>query len=243
MTKEQTETKREVRRLQTERRQDSMTLILDHAEAEFAAKGYNGVTISSVAASAGVDTSLMRYYFGDKEKLFAAVFRRRAPEANAKRLAALDAYRPSLGNGGTLEGLLDAFMRPAFEMADIDDKHRNYASIVAYVNSSRGKMYELMSETFDPVSWVLVDDMKILLPHASKEKLYWSYHFLTGSFTFSLGRTGRIDRLSAGLVHSDNFLGIADRLPVFVAAGIRALCAPDGPPDLKPPSDEDRSPS
>ena len=140
MTKEQTETKREARRLQAERRQDSMTLILDHAEAEFAAKGYNGVTISSVAASAGVDTSLMRYYFGDKEKL------------------------------------------------------------------------------------------------------YWSYHFLTGSFTFSLGRTGRIDRLSSGLVHSDNFLGIADRLPVFVAAGIRALCAPDGPPDLNSPSDEDRSP-
>jgi AcrR family transcriptional regulator len=212
-----------------------MTLILDHAEAEFAAKGYNGTTLASVAAIAGIDTSLMRYYFGDKEHLFAAVFRRRGPLINAARYKALEAYRQKFGERGTLEGLIDAFVRPGFEFAQLDEGHRNYAAIVAYVNSSRGAMHSLMSEVFDEVSKVLIDEMQRLMPDAPREALYWGYHFLTGAFTFSLGQTGRIDRISDGVVSSSDFPGIADRLPAFVAAGIRALCTPlpqeDGSPD------------
>jgi AcrR family transcriptional regulator len=151
------------RRPNAERREESMTLILDHAEAEFAAKGYNGTTLASVAAIAGIDTSLMRYYFGDKEKLFAAVFRLRGPLINAARYKALDAYRQEFGDRGTLEGLIDAFVRPGFDMAQ-SDGHRNYAAIVAYVNSSRGAMHSLMSEVFDDVSKVLIADMQRLMP-------------------------------------------------------------------------------
>lgn len=201
-----------------------MTLILDHAEAEFAVKGYNGTTLASVAEMAGVDTALMRYYFGDKEKLFAAVFRRRGPLVNAARLKALEDYRRDHGETATLEGLINAFVRPGFEMAQDSEGHRNYAAIVAYVNSSKGAMHSLMSEVFDEVSLVLIEDMQRLMPAVPRETLYWGYHFLTGAFTFSLGQTGRIDRISKGEVSSADFAGIADRLPAFVAAGIRALC-------------------
>jgi AcrR family transcriptional regulator len=220
-----------VRKPNAERREESMTLILDHAEAEFAHKGYNGTTLASVAEIAGVDTALMRYYFGDKEKLFAAVFRRRGPKINAARYEALDAYRARYGDKGTLEGLIDAFVRPGFEMAQLDEGHRNYAAIVAYVNSSKGAMHSLMSEVFDELSAVLIADMQRLMPDAPREAIYWGYHFLTGAFTFSLGQTGRIDRISAGAVSSSDFAGIADRLPAFVAAGIRALCLSATPPD------------
>lgn len=85
------------RRSNAERREESMTIILDHAEAEFASKGYDGTTFVSVAEAAGVDAALMRYYFGDKEQLFAAVFRRRGPVVNALRVQALDAYRAATG--------------------------------------------------------------------------------------------------------------------------------------------------
>ena len=108
------------RRPNAERREESMTLILDHAEAEFASKGYNGATLASVADMAGVDTALMRYYFGDKEQLFAAVFRRRGPKINAARLKALEDYRAQAGDRVTLEGLIEAFTRPGFEFAQLD---------------------------------------------------------------------------------------------------------------------------
>lgn len=212
-------------RSNAERREESMTRILDHAEAEFASRGYEATTLASVAAVAGVDTALMRYYFGDKEQLFAAIFRRRGPEVNTIRLNAMKNYRREQGDAATLEGLIRTFSDIAFELGARDEGWRNYCAIVGFVNSSRGNMHELMSQVFDEVSEALILEMRELMPEASHEALYWGYHFLTGAFTFSLSQTGRIDRISHGAVSSADFLGISERLPVFVAAGIRAICA------------------
>lgn len=204
-----------------------MTLILDKAESLFAEKGY-GVTLNEVAQHAGVDTALMRYYFGDKEQLFRAVFLRRGAIINELRLKAMADYRATAGADFALEGIVSAFVRPAFEKMHEDEGWRNYVAIVSYVNSSRGVLHSLMSETFDHVSHELIADLRRLFPLAPETEIYWAYHFLTGTFTFSLGQTGRIDTLSGGLVSSKDALGIADRLPVTIAAGIRALCDPKG---------------
>ncbi|MCW5760906.1 MAG: TetR family transcriptional regulator, partial [Phenylobacterium sp.] len=200
-----------------------MTLILDKAEAMFAEKGYN-VPLVEVGEFAGVDPALMRYYFGDKEELFRAVFARRGAAINELRLKAIREYR-KLGDRMTLEGVIDAFVRSPFEKMHEDEGWRNYMAIVSFANSSRGMPHALMSETFDHVSHELLADMRRLLPDASDEDIYWGYHFLTGSFTFSLGETGRIDKLSGGRVSSRDVLEMADRLPTVIAAGIRAMCA------------------
>lgn len=60
---------------------------------------------------------------------------------------------------------------------------------------------------------MLIDDMQRLMPDVPRETLCWGYHFFTGAFTFSLGQTGPIDRISEGSVSSGDFAGIADRLP------------------------------
>jgi AcrR family transcriptional regulator len=211
------------RRAQADRRRESMTLILDKAEAVFAEKGYN-VPLVEVGEYAGVDTALMRYYFGDKQELFRAVFARRGAVINELRLTAMREYRAAAGARMTLDGIIDAFVRPAFQKMHEDEGWRNYMAIVAYVNSSRGFLHELMSETFDHVSHELLRDMRRLLPDAAEEDIYWAYHFLTGAFTFSLGDTGRVDTLSEGVVSSKDALAIADRLPVLIAEGIREMC-------------------
>lgn len=45
--------------------------IVDAARAEFAAKGFRGATLRSIAAAAGVDVALIAHYFGSKAGLFA----------------------------------------------------------------------------------------------------------------------------------------------------------------------------
>ncbi len=215
---------REKPRRQVDRRRDSMALILDRAEAEFARNGYNGTTLARVAELAGIDTALMRYYFGDKERLFVAVFKRRGPASNRLRLQAMAAYRAEAGDNMTVEGIVDAFTRPAFELGANDEGWRNYGAIVAYVNSSRGWLHRLMSETFDEVSRELVADFRKVMPQAREQDLYWAYHFLTGAYTFSLGQTERIDWISGGAVSSSDFPAIGRRLPVILGAGIRAMC-------------------
>lgn len=214
---------RQPRKAQAERRRKSMTLILDKAEAMFAERGYN-VPLVEVGEYAGIDTALMRYYFGDKEELFRAVFARRGEHINELRLKALREYR-QLGDKMTLEGVIDAFVRAPFEKMHEDEGWRNYMAIVAFANSSRGMPHTLMSETFDHVSHEMIDDMRRVLKGATEDDIYWGYHFLTGSFTFSLGETGRIDKLSGGRISSRDVLEIANRLPVVIAAGIRAMCA------------------
>lgn len=215
------------RRKQEERRQEAVQKILDTAEAIFAANGFNGTTLNEVAKLVGVDTALVRYYFVDKDRLFDAVLERRSHYVNALRLTALDAYEAALGDGVTLEGIIDAFVRPAFELMAGDEGWRNFAAIIAYVNSARGAQRRVMSVNFDEVSHRFIELMRRALPNVDDHEIYWAYHFFTGAFTFSLGQTGRIDVLSHGAVSSLDFAAITDRLVLTLAAGMRALCGRD----------------
>jgi AcrR family transcriptional regulator len=218
-----------VKRAQADRRRESMTLILDQAEILFAQDGYYGVTLRDVADAAGVDTSLMRYYFGDKEKLFAAVWERRSPFLNDLKSEALAEYRAKAGDHMELEGVIEAFVRPPFELMMKDEGWRHYMSIVAFVNSSRGMIATLMLNDFDRVSREVLSDFARIFPNAPKERLYWGYHFLSGALTFSFGQTGRTDRLSDGMCNSRDAEAMLKRLPITLAAGIRALC--EAPPE------------
>ncbi|MER5642204.1 TetR family transcriptional regulator [Kitasatospora sp. NPDC002227] len=51
---------------------DTRAAVLDVARRRFLADGYQGVTLRSVAAEAGVDQALISYYFGSKRGLFGA---------------------------------------------------------------------------------------------------------------------------------------------------------------------------
>ncbi|WP_233529959.1 TetR/AcrR family transcriptional regulator [Antrihabitans stalagmiti] len=49
---------------------DTRQAILDAAHARFAAEGFTGTTVRSIAADAGVDAAMINYFFGSKQKLF-----------------------------------------------------------------------------------------------------------------------------------------------------------------------------
>ena len=91
---------------------DTRELILDAAEDLFSKHGFYGVTIREVAREAGVDTALIHYYFTAKRGLFDAVFLRRAEVWNNERVDAINRYAADHAGAMTLEGLLEAFLRP-----------------------------------------------------------------------------------------------------------------------------------
>jgi TetR/AcrR family transcriptional regulator len=55
---------------------ESRRRILDAAEMELAAKGFDGARLSSIARAAGVQQALIHHYFEDKERLHRAVLER-----------------------------------------------------------------------------------------------------------------------------------------------------------------------
>jgi AcrR family transcriptional regulator len=50
----------------------SREAILAAARDQFAAKGFDGASLRAIAAAAGVDTGLIRHFYGNKDNLFAA---------------------------------------------------------------------------------------------------------------------------------------------------------------------------
>lgn len=211
------------RRTKAEQRAESIEQILDAAEYLFSQNGLHGVTLRDVAERVGIHTTLLHYYFEDKRNLFEAVFARRAGVTSGRRMEALEQYEREAGDDVSVEGALHAFLD-----TDLDLYHEggelwmNYAAFCARVsNTPEGA--ELMDEHFDPVVLKLISILKRALPDYSEEDIFWGYHFVTGALMNTLARTGRIDRLSSGLCHSDDFPAVKRRMARFMAAGFRSL--------------------
>ena len=60
--------------------QNKEQLILEAAESEFAAKGYDGARTTSIAKAAGVTHAMLHYYFRTKELLFERIIDKKISE-------------------------------------------------------------------------------------------------------------------------------------------------------------------
>ena len=211
------------RRSKAQQRAESLEQILDAAEYLFSKHGFYGVTLRDVAQRVGIHTTLLHYYFEDKRNLFEAVFARRARVTSDRRMAALEQYEIEAKDHPTVEGALHAFLDTDLDLYyEGGEAWMNYGAFGARVsNTPEGAA--LMDVYFDPVVLKLVSILKRALPDTPEEDIFWGYHFVTGSLMNTLGRTGRIDRLSGGVCKSDDFMAVKARMARFMAAGFLAL--------------------
>lgn len=213
------------RRTKAEQRAESLEQILDAAEYLFSRHGLYGVTLKDVSERVGVHTSLLHYYFKDKKDLFDQVVRRRAPVTVDRRMEALDRYEQACGGKPTVEGALRAFLD-----TDLDtyitggEGWRNAGALAAQMNNTPVWGAALMDELFDTVVLRLVGLLKRAMPDCPDEDIFWGYHFVTGAFTLTLARTGRIDKLSGGLCQSEDLEAAKARMATFMAGGFIAVC-------------------
>jgi AcrR family transcriptional regulator len=208
-----------------EQRAETMEQILDAAEDLFSKHGLYGVTLKDVAKQVGVHHTLLNYYFSDKKALFDAVFARRAVVTSERRMQALDAYEAECRGKPDVEGALRAFLD-----TDLDtyiqggEGWKNYAQLTAQVANTPHWGADLMDAHFDPVVLRLIGLLKQALPDCPEQDIFWGYHFVTGALMLTLARTGRIDKLSGGIAHSDDFVAVKERMASFMAAGFLAIC-------------------
>jgi AcrR family transcriptional regulator len=213
------------RTTKADQRAATMEQIYDAAEELFSYRGLYGVTLKEVAHKVGVHQSLLHYYFKDKKELFDAVIARRAPVTIERRMAALDAYEREAGDAVTVEGALHAYLDADLELHGYGDAGwRNYGQLGAQMSNTAEWGAELMDTFFDVVVLRLIDLLQRALPDCPREDLFWGYHFVTGGLMLTLGRTGRIDKLSGGLCRSDDFDAVKERMARFMAAGFLATC-------------------
>src|SRR5690349_18171051 len=202
-----------------------MEQIYDAAEELFSIHGLHGTTLKDVARKVGVHHTLLNYYFTDKKALFDAVFARRAVVTSERRMRALQEYEDSAGDKVTVEGALRAFLDTDLDTyIEGGEGWKNYAKLGAQVANTPAWGADLMDAHFDPVVLRLIDLLKKALPGCADEDIFWGYHFVTGALMLTLARTGRIDKLSDGLCHSDDFAVVKERMAAFMAAGFLQIC-------------------
>ena len=206
-----------------EQRAETTESILNEAEYLFSQNGFHGVTLKDVAARVGVHHTLLHYYFSDKQKLYDEVIARRAGVTSTLRMEALDAYDRETNGKPTVEGALRAFLDTDLDLySQGGEGWKNYGALGA-LSSNTPYGAELMDLNFDPVVLRLIRLLQKAMPDCPEEDLFWGYHFVTGALMLTLGRTGRIDRLSGGLCKSDDFEAIKERMASFMAAGFLEL--------------------
>ena len=208
-----------------DQRAATMEQIFDAAEELFSRRGLYGVTLKEVAQKVGIHQSLLHYYFKDKKDLFDAVIARRAPVTIERRMAALDAYEKAAAGKPTVEGALHAYLDTDLELhGHGGEGWRNYGQLGAQMSNTAEWGAELMDMHFDAVVLRLTGLLKQALPDCPEEDLFWGYHFVSGALMLTLGRTGRIDKLSGGLCRSEDFAAVKQRMARFMAAGFIATC-------------------
>jgi len=213
------------RSVKAQQRAEMTEQILNAAEYLFSKHGLHGVTLKDVAARVGVHHTLLNYYFSDKRALFDAVFARRAVVTSDRRMKAMDKYERECGGKPTVEGALHVFLDTDLDLyIEGGEGWKNYASLTAQVANTPEWGADMMDNHFDPVVLRLIDLLKKALPQADVKDIFWGYHFVTGALMLTLARTGRIDKLSGGLCHSDDFQAVKSRMATFMAAGICAIC-------------------
>jgi AcrR family transcriptional regulator len=204
------------------RGRDTKTLILDAAEALFAADSYDAVSVRDIANRAGIRLGLASYHFKTKEALFEAVIARRAGILQADRIKALSAVR--VQGDRAIPAILAAYVRPFLDRRmGSDEGWRHYSALAADV-TGRQKWLKLVTNHYDTTAKLFIDALCAAVPEVSRAAIIRGFVFVIQLTISAISETTRINALSTNRVCSDDFERKYDRLMVFLIGGFQAIC-------------------
>jgi AcrR family transcriptional regulator len=206
---------------------ETRTRILDAAEELFMQHGFEGTSMRSLTAKAGVNLAAVNYHFGSKDALIEAVFRRRLDPMNAARLAALDELEAG-GRPPAPELIIRAFIRESLRMIE-DGKGggRNFIRLLGRTYTEPSKpIRQLIGQLYAPSMERFKSALERALPHMPGEELVWRMHFMFGTLSYTLAATDTV-QLIAGCKPEDRYDArlLEERLTTFLAAGLTAPLA------------------
>jgi AcrR family transcriptional regulator len=190
------------------------------AEHLFAARGYTKVTVRAIASAAGVNWSLVGYYFRGKEGLLAEVYRRHCSTLNAERLKLLAA-----ATRGTprLEKVIEAFVRPALAEIQGAGGHSSFSRLRAILAAEDSTLLDwLVAENFDLSSRTFIAALRQCLPQVPPDEVLWRFHFMLGTVYYSVASPQRIKTFSRGRCDPGDLEATVRHLVPFLAVGFRA---------------------
>ena len=144
--------------------------ILDEAEALFALKGYDAVSVREITAAAHCNLAGVNYHFGNKQNLYLEVFRSRwLPRA----VRIQKCFRESLASNGALtasivvESLAQAFLEgPLSE----EERKRHHQLISGELAKPTAAFKMIADQALRPLFENLLQDLRSALPDDIEEE-------------------------------------------------------------------------
>jgi AcrR family transcriptional regulator len=200
------------------------------AETLFAQHGYQGVSVRAIAAAAGVNWSLLGYYFRGKEGLLFEIYRRHGNALNAERFQLLKAAKAEC-QPPQLEKVIEAFVLPALSVAHTQNGGPSFSRLRAVLAAENSQLLDqLVAENFDSSSAEFIDALCECLPELPRDEVLWRFHFMLGTIYYSATGPHRIKALSQGRCDPGSASENVKHLIPFLAAGFRAPASPVGQP-------------
>lgn len=211
---------------------DTRIRILDAAEELFMQHGFEGTSMRTLTAKAGVNLAAVNYHFGSKHALIEAVFRRRLDPMNAERIAALERMEKEAGGGPLApEAIIRAFVGPSLRLVeDAKGGGRNFIRLLGRTYTEPSKdIRRLIGALYAPAMERFKAAFERALPHMPREELVWRMHFMFGTLAYTLAATDTV-HLIAGCKPEDRYDArlLEARLVPFLAAGLLAPLAAAG---------------
>jgi AcrR family transcriptional regulator len=202
---------------------DTRSRILRAAEALFAERGFDAVSMRDITTAAGVNLASINYHFGSKLALLADVVASRADHLVALRFERLARLQRDRRGRPKLEHVVAAFLRPALEMSrepgGADHMRLRARLAVERIGMSKAQFEQI----FDASNQAFVDALQDALPDLPRAEVYWGFHALLGVMNYTMANSGRIQHLSDGLCDPGDVEATMTRLAPFIAQGFRAL--------------------
>lgn len=185
--------------------------ILDAAERLFAEQGFHLTTLRQITQAAEANLAAVNYYFGSKQELIRAIFRRRLDALNAARLERLEAVLAE-SKSPELEPVLDAFVEPALEFTRGGDAEgQRFMQLLLRAFADRDTaLHEAMRHEYAHVMRRFADAVGDALPGAEPARLRQQLDFIVGALTLTMAESALKDTRI-----------IAAELVQFAAAGLR----------------------
>jgi AcrR family transcriptional regulator len=209
--------------------------ILDVAEQEFAARGYDGTSLREITEKADVNQALVRYYYGSKEGLYRAAYLRRGKELSSERIRLLDALEAT-GRTPQLEDIVIAFLKPAMDIKRQGPGGLAYMRLQARVqNETRELERNLRNEVYGESTRRYVEALQRAVPKVDPAAMYWRMVFMVGAYFYAISGANRIETISDGKYRSTDIDEAFRQLVSFLVAGLRAPVSESKHDDAAPP--------
>ena len=212
---------------------DTRERILDVAERQFMAHGYEGASMRRITSEAGANLAAVNYHFGSKEDLLREVFQRRLGWLNSERLRALDALEAQAA-GAPLKPsqVLEAFFGTLLRIGE--DEALGGMTFLRLLGRTLTDPADFIRTFFAGEYAEVIERYKRALfravPDVPPAEIVWRLHFMLGAISYAIAGTGMLsvvtgteDDVSAdpAAVASES-RRLSERLMPFLLGGLRA---------------------